>query len=37
MGAVLIPVILFILGAIACVGVVVCLADKSAEHHDKGI
>jgi hypothetical protein len=36
MGPVLIPVIIFIVGVIAIVGVVTYLADKSAEHHDQG-
>ena len=35
MGPVLIPVIMFIVGVIAFVGVVTYLADKSAERHDK--
>jgi hypothetical protein len=34
MGAVLIPVILFILGVIVAIGIVAYLADKSAERWD---
>jgi len=36
MASVLIPVIVFIIGVVAFVGVIAYLADQSAEHHDRG-
>jgi hypothetical protein len=37
MGPVLIPVILFIFGVIAAIGLLAYLADKSTERHDSGV
>jgi len=36
MGPVLIPVIIFIIGVFAIVGLIAYLTDQSAEHHDGG-